>query len=227
MAIDEERGILFLHIPKNAGKSIELAMGLVDEDELTHYAFRSPLNRAATFLQRATKDRQAPKRLFGTVDVSLCAQHLTLMELQLLGLVAPEKIESYFKFAVCRNPFDRLISTYFHFSNPNERQSLEKFCETWFSSPTKDHNILAHRRQQCDFVRGTDGNICIDEFLRFESLHTEFADKIRSRFEHVSSLPEIGRRTDRVDYRELHTPQTIRFVEENFGNDLELFGYEF
>ena len=74
MPILPDYNALFIHIPKNAGRSIETA--LLPRGVASCSGRRSRLNRAAHLLQNLSASRTAARFLVGTRDVALCAQHL-------------------------------------------------------------------------------------------------------------------------------------------------------
>ena len=143
------------HIPKNAGRSIEEA--LLGEDGSPDGGRRSWLNRVATFVSRETASPFARKYLIGTLDVALASQHLTYVEMQLLGLLPETPLRS---FAVVRNPFDRALSSMIHFDRgawvdepdtTRRQDEFERVLGRWLDRDLSDHNERAHRRPQVDF----------------------------------------------------------------------------
>ncbi|MBX3435506.1 MAG: sulfotransferase family 2 domain-containing protein [Pirellulales bacterium] len=229
MTYDPERNLLFIHVPKNAGKSIEALLGLVGRDELASYRFRSLPARAGTYLQRTFADRKALQRLFGTVDVTLCAQHCTLQEIELLGLVPRAILAEAFKFAVCRNPWDRAVSTYHHWRDRNRepsRADFDAFWRGWLDRPPRDHNVRAHQRTQVAFVRDSTGRIAMDEILRFEALGDDL-HKLARFGVRGADLPRIGTATGRDDYREYYDGELKAFIGRLFEEDVDQFGYAF
>ena len=222
----KSKNVLFVHIPKNAGRSIEAA--LLPPSIYPKMGRRSFLNQIARGLLKRTASRVPSEYLMGTLDVALASQHLTLSEIRLLGILPREVIDKAVKFCVVRNPYDRAISSIFHFnpSLPREKPSVEQALEVWFSSSGKDHNQLAHRRRQIDFARDTDGSINMDYLIRFERLEEEFA-LFNDRFGlGVSNLGRIGK-TCKPTYRSLYSDRSRSLVKEAFYEDIEAFGYEF
>lgn len=226
MTIDRERNLLFVHIPKNAGKAIEVALGMITEREASGYRFRSIGNRLATYIQRASSDALVTKRLFGTLDYTIAAQHLTLQEMLLLGLVEESKLSEIFSAAVVRNPWDRAISTYAHLNG--RLGTSDDFVQFWKDAsmlPGPNHNIRAHLRPQISFLRDCEGQIAVRNILRFESLPVDFERMLKPYAR--TELSVIGRRNLKIHHRDYLNRDAKRLVEKIFEVDIEHFKYCF
>ncbi|MCC9640873.1 sulfotransferase family protein [Rhodopirellula sp. JC740] len=226
MTIDRGRNLLFVHIPKNAGKAVEVALGMITEREASGYRFRSIGNRFATYIQRASSDALVAKRLFGTLDYTVTAQHLTLQEMLLLGLVEESKLPKLFSAAVVRNPWDRAISTYAHLNG--RLGTSDDFVRFWkdasmLSGP--DHNIRAHLRPQISFLRDCEGRIAVRKILRFESLSVDFERMLKPYAR--AELSVIGRRNCKINHRDYLSRDAKKLVEKIFEADIEHFKYCF
>lgn len=226
MPLLTELGALFIHIPKNAGRSVEAA--LLGEDLKYDSGRRGLINGLFRKGLKLSEDRIPARHLMGTLDVTLAAQHLTLAEISLLGLVPDDQLKTLFKFCIVRNPFDRAISS-LHHVNPKlsaHIEPVEKALHSWLTSEPGDHNLLAHRRPQNAFIRNPLGEIDVDLVMRFESLEADF-EKLKSRLGVRNvSLPKVGQKTQ-VSYRDLYSDYAKQLVEDAFSDDLEEFGYSF
>ena len=221
----ENDNLLSVHIPKNAGKSIEVALGLAEQANLGKVGRRSLINRVFTFAQRASLNLNSQKKLHGTLDVALCAQHLTLQEILLLGLIPKEKVESVKSFAVFRDPFERAVSTFMHFAGNQNSTSkdFEKFCSSWYFDESKDHNIIAHRRQQIDYILDCRGRVGMDRVLLFQNLAQEFY-KLCSEWGLLNKrLPYIGLQTNKSLLDNLYNPQARKMIHKYFSDDIEYY----
>ena len=85
MPVFHDTGTIFVHIPKNAGKSIEQA--LLQDKGSPRDRGRSFGNRAAKAIERATQSRFARRYFIGTIDCTLTSQHLTFNEIEHLRLI--------------------------------------------------------------------------------------------------------------------------------------------
>lgn len=230
MAYFHDKHLLFIHIPKNAGKSVEVALGLAGHRALPRLGRRSGLNRVAMGLLRQSENREARTVLHGSLDITLCAQHLTLQEIQLLDLLPRTAWEGLRSFAVCRNPFSRALSSYRHFraGGKADPQEFEHFCETWYDEPASDHNCLSHQRTQLDFILDRRGRQGVDRILRFENLAADFKALCSDWDIEAPELPHVGKQgTGSGAYRELYTDRARALISERFAEDIDFLGYQF
>jgi len=227
MPIFHDLSILFVHIPKNAGRSIEAA--LLQEEGTPDSGRRSLLNRAAKAVEKSTASNFAKKYLIGTLDVSLVAQHMTYCEMELLGLLPP-KIDTCF--ALCRNPYDRAISSLFHFTenskHPKTPAEFEQALEKWLKSEITDHNIRAHRRPQYDYVTDKCGDVAVPHILRYENLSADFLALMQQIGHPEIELPWYGKsKRNTRNYHDFFSQISRELVETYFGEDLDKFSYKF
>lgn len=229
VAYDRDRKLFFIHIPKNAGKSVSLALGLVPEAHFAGWRWRSIPNRAATWTQRVTRDRLAMERLWGVVDYTLAAQHLTYSETYLLGLLEPETLAEATKFAVSRNPYDRAVSMFFHLRPGEERspKHFEDFLLSLTGNRPRDHGIRAMRRPQVEFFLDLHGHSVLDCLLRYESLEADLPAFARRYLGRSVEVPWLGRQRGALEYRALYSAEARKIVTSFYEEDLSYFGYDF
>jgi hypothetical protein len=227
---------LFIHIPKNAGRSIENA--LFPDGVVSTSGKRSKPNRLAHYLQTVTANKTVADYLVGTRDVSLSAQHLTLVEIEMMGLAPSPAGKRPFTFCVVRNPYERAISSVLHFrkrfadlytldAKPTAEQ-VETALEAWAVLVPANQNHRAHRRPQADFVFNRTSPNAMDRVLRFETLAQDFARVTEALGVPDVTLPWVGKSsTEHKDYAALFTPRARTIVETLYAADLELFDYDF
>ena len=153
------------------------------------------------------------------------------------------RFDSYFKFCVVRNPFDRLYSAYMYLRpHVGKRQypdyawasdnlagfdSFEAFVLALREGGVR-RRIMSyiHFRPQHHWVRLPWVSDCaMDKVGRYETLADDYRE-ILGRLGMASELPE-KRRGDRGDYREVYTPRMKDIVAGLYRKDLSLFGYDF
>lgn len=225
MPFFRDRNLLFVHIPKNAGRSIEAA--LLGSTGLPDGGRRSLPNRLATGVQRCTAAALVRERLIGTLDVSVAAQHLTFAEIELLGVLPADQLARCRRFGVCRNPFDRAISSVLHFCGDPQDRPFEHALGRWLDRTPLDHNELAHRRTQAAYLRDSRGQPAVPHVLRFERLAEDFSQLMAEFGLESVSLPQRGTSRCGRSHRDYFNPAARRVVERAFAEDLDQFGYAF
>lgn len=215
MPIDFSRKLIFVHIPKNAGRSIEFALGL-DYKELMEPRKRSILSKLAIYYLRRN-GRKNLERMWGTYDYTFALQHTTWREISDISRTNGFDLNPEWRsFAIIRDPRTRLWSSYKHFRF--EGEGLVDFLSRFSSiSFIQDHNKLAHRRRQVDYLKGA-SNIWL---LRFEHLENDFIT-LKTRLGLLSSdLPILGENKRIIDEHEVELIES--YVQEHYSEDLDLF----
>ncbi|MBH5322440.1 sulfotransferase family 2 domain-containing protein [Aurantiacibacter sediminis] len=225
---------LFVHIPKCAGKSIENAF-LPDHLDATSGA-RGPANSAARWALKKTASPVPETYLLGTLDVALAAQHLTYVEIEMLGLLTKDQLERATKFCVVRDPFTRAISSVLHFSqrfsqhytlsNRPDAAEIERALSFWIDIEPDDHNVRAHRRTQSSFVLDSRGENRMDHILRLENLNDDFARLREALNVGEAVLPWTGKSHVSKDYSSLYNASSRDLVRKAFAEDFDRFGYQ-
>lgn len=151
MPISHEHKIVFIHIPKNAGTTVEFGLGMNREECLYSSIAQMP------------KYNVFPQHLFGS---------------EILEIV-PEAI-NYRKFSIVRNPYDRMESEYHyqkcnstHFHKKIKNMRFSEFIEfaTSLNEPDRSIKFDRHMRLQCEFIDIPDVKI-----YKFENLKNCLSD---------------------------------------------------
>lgn len=225
MPYSEKHNLLFIHIPKCAGKSFEVATGIITEQEVKKYKWRSTANRAGKYVLKKTLDVKAKPRLWGVYDMTIALQHLTYAEIELLNLLDKKFLDSAIKVAIIRNPYDRAVSSYHHMGK--DFPSFLNFLQNYFLAKNRDHNALAHKRSQIDYLRNIKGKIVVDNILKFENLNKDFEKfKLKYGF-NFCDMPHFGRQKRDKTYKKYYCNKSKELVESIFEEDIKAFEYEF
>ena len=219
MPLVQQHQCIFFHIPKTGGSSIEQALGV----------YR---NKAS---------------LYGNYEhAGRCyvLQHLTPTQMLSLGLVGRAEFDANFKFAIVRNPWDRLVSEYSFrdqggASRPrgNFTDYVYRVAETLEMYPhgvdeetherlKSTHGIsLVHLSPQCDFVFDRQDKMAVNYLGRFERLTDDFRVvcqtlSIDIELEHLN--PSHHR-----EYGKYYNAATKELVGKLYAKDIDAFGYRF
>lgn len=155
-------------------------------------------------------------------------------------LIFPKRIyDKYYKFAIVRNPWDRLASAYMFMkgggAHEKDRLWSEKTLahfesfESFVKGGLQREEIQSwpHFRRQVDFLRGQNGRIELDFVGRFENLQEDF-NHIRDHLGISAELLFINKtKTKRESYRTYYTDEMQEIAAGVYQEDIEAFDYKF
>ena len=214
MPISHEHRCIFVHSPKTAGTSIEKALGIFGdwrrEDLHIMFGHTSPESQAG-------KELSSP-----------FLQHLTATELA--EILPEDQFLSYLKFAVVRNPWDRMVSVFCnkdpHLCQLSEARGIDLknagFDEFVTHAAVLDH---AHLRPQVDYLHSKDGTPLIDIIAKWETLEPDFA-RICKRLGLDLALPRENA-SERRGYRDYYSKASRKLISTRYEADIENFGYTY
>lgn len=199
---------IFIHIPKAAGQSVETVF-------LTQMGL-SWNNRGPLLMRENSDPKLGPEKL----------SHLFASEYYKRDHVAKIDFDDYFKFAIVRNPWARLVSEY-KFAVP--RKSGVSFADFIFKHfpPAGMSDRRRHVEPQWKFVCDAKRQPIVDKIIRFETLSDEIGPLLEGIFGKSVPFPTRNISTDKRDYRSFFDEKTRAFVDDFYRDDIELFEYEF
>ena len=194
MVIDEHKAI-FIHIPKCGGTSVEKFFNV--------HPNRFNIDK----LTGKYKGYQG-KYL----------QHCTYLEMKTLFNIP---VEEYYTFTVIRNPWDKIVSSFFYEIRYNKNiTSFKKFVQ----SPVWENE--QHSIPQCEYIMNEKGEIKVDFICRFENLQQDF-DMVCNRISiNTKELPHKNK-TAHEHYTEYYDNETRSIIAERYAKDISRFGYIF
>jgi hypothetical protein len=217
--------VIFIHIPKCAGTSVEFALGHLVErtgrggqdhrtirrieqpfPTLNAFASRSNLREAAGRVRRRFRSHSNPNNAL---------------------TVSREQYERYFKFTIVRNPWSRAFSWYCNvMRDPMHQHRLGVAAEISFPDFLETQVGLENLRTQLHWLTDFSGRIPLDYICRFENLHADFQTCCqRIGLDGV----ELGHEFQGPggDYREAYDDRARARVAEAYREEIEFFGYTF
>ena len=209
MLISDQKKFIFVHISKTAGTSIRAA--------LEPYSIKSPSGKWHSLLRRFDLPKNYSNYKF--------SRHAFLSE-------ASEKMpnnlyQTYFKFAVVRNPWDRLVSSYHsHHGLKKELNPNRKYKE---AVSFHEHLERQHRRKnfQLSRITNVDGDIDLDFMLRFEQLASD-VEQLAEKLDLNISLPHRNHSfRKKAAYQDYYDQNSKNFVAKYWADEIDLLGYQF
>lgn len=137
----------------------------------------------------------------------------------------PTEFNTYFKFSIIRNPWDKLLSQYFFRVKDNTQHGyIESAKDMSFLDFLLNPFPAKHASQHSKLF---EGDVCLVDFIgRFENLQEDFntiCDKIGVP---QQELPHVNK-TKHKHYAEYYDEETKQIVAEKYAKDIEYFGYKF
>ncbi len=202
---------IFIHIDRTAGTSIQRALAPYG-CQRTNAAWK----RRLVWLGSAN----SIGRLYESVEFR---EHVAADTVR--RCLPPACYASMLKFALVRNPWDRLVSRYAYLLRKQEHSRHRLVTRMPGFADYLRWEIRRDKLHQHRFVTDADGNFILDYIGRFENLIAHVAD-VGRRLGLQVALPHVNPSTH-GDYRDYYTAATQDWVARAFRRDIELFGYGF
>ncbi len=212
---------LFIHIPKTGGNSIQ---NILKEYSHEQICYRHIYDR---YFKRFFSKHINTFEVINPDDKKL-HKHTPLKEYEhLYGL---SKLNTLYKFATIRNPFDKLVSSFF---SPHRArggvlgtfQNLVGNKHTPYDMKNFESYIKAIKPIEY-YIKDASGKTQIDYFIRFENLAHDFTivcNKIG--IEH-KQLPHVNK-SKRMSFQNYYSQELIDFIKEKHAFEIELGAYKF
>lgn len=203
MIVSHSRQVIFVANPKSGSRSIEAALaGLNDEPEL---------------------DCKAR-------DGFYTGHHIPAVELR--EALGRSIWDSYFKFAIVRNPWDWFISQHFYnlqkHATPHDIRALITPADVLKTEQfLRVYRGCEWARTACQhaFVCDELGTVLVDYLGKYENLRKDF-QILSSAIGARPSLPHMNASVH-SHYRKYYSTDTRQLVRQLYARDIELFDYEF
>lgn len=146
-----------------------------------------------------------------------------------------------FSFAIVRNPWDRVVSSFFYLSqgglnnSKQDEQDIEKFVSRYQGNFTdfvknefQNRQLFAqiHFRPQYEWITDENGKLCVSFIGRFENLQHDF-DFACDSMNIERQMLAIHNKSKHKLYKEYYNEETKQIVANAYKEDIELFNYSF
>ena len=202
--------IIFIHIPKCAGQSIENIflrdLGLCWEE-------RYPL-----LLRPRKVNEKGPERL----------AHLYAEEYFKFGYIPKEKYDKFFKFSIIRNPVDRILSE-INFQKIPKKNSKNIYgiesVEDYISKVIKldkFSDLQRHISPQVKFLIDSETNkLLVDKVIPFDELNHEVPKILRKKLKVFLEVPKINSSKNKLWVKEELTSRDLSFLYDFYESDFK------
>lgn len=230
MIVSHQSKFIFVKPKKVAGSSVELFLSKFcgADDIITPLAEDEELHRLGPSPRNYKSDKLMQGKLFKTVGRIIgrpvfglrgFRQHTHAWHAKLL--LGPEIWDSYFKFTIERNPWDRQVSLYhWHYRGRAEPPPFDSFIR----------NPLRRKISPNYDIYAIGGEVAADFVCHYHRLERDLAAVLeRLGLEGPVTLPRAksGFRKEKKHWREYYTPQTRDLVAGWYRREVEAFGYSF
>jgi len=216
---------IFIKSAKTAGTSVEAALSQYcsGEDVVTPLGdYRINRDGKGQWVHRAMNARDFQQHQWA----------ITIRE-----KVAPEIWNSYFKFSIARNPWDRVVSlfTWKARNDPSlrpEKRLLHRLGVP-FDEIGQTRNLFSQFVQEDwqtnDRFYLIHGQLCVDFVIRYEHLLEDLDTVCKQVGLPTLALPRLksGIRPGEYHYSQYYDDQSKGIVADRHQNDIRLFGYNF
>lgn len=217
MLISHKYQVIFVHIQRTGGNSIRHLFNELDDSALQDLPVPANKNRL---------------------------KHCFISDIKLE--IEPDIFKEYTKFAVVRNPFDRMFSWYSMFRHNTIAKSqkdggversanlgnavaegISPYLGSFDNFLTLPNSGLFERfyYNQLDYLV-VDNQIAVDYVLRFESLTDDF-NCLAKKLDLPCQLPSVNQSIRHHDYRLAYSETTKQLVAQRYATDLNYFSYTF
>ena len=145
--------------------------------------------------------------------------------------IGAEKWQQYFKFTVVRNPFDKMVSAYFHLHFIKSKNNKELNVTESKNHIQEFRSWVKKGGKQIDkHLYLIDGEIAVDSFIRYENLKhdiEEVCKKLNLDYD-LKDLPQLktGRRDISITLTEFYDDESEQLVRDLYGFEIEYFNYQ-
>jgi hypothetical protein len=198
---------VFIKTRKTAGTSLEIALSrhCGPDDLVTRISPADEELRAAAGGVGPQNDDTSP------------TSYAHMGARRVIEVIGRETWDDYFTFAVERNPYDVVASSYrYSARRPSYTLTFAEFVRT----PKRMERLALNER-----LYRMGGRVIVDEVYRYEELPAAVED-ISARLGLPLDLPHAKQGTG-AHYRELYGPGDAEIVAERFARTIREFGYEF
>lgn len=149
--------------------------------------------------------------------------HITVQELR--PHLSHEIWETYFKFAIVRDPCERFISicAFLLRNNPNKEEIMPRFVANALNRPPFRNKVLS--QPQTSFLKDNNDDLSIDYFGKLEEMD-KVIEILRKKIKLDLPLMETINKSVHKGYNHYATPNLSLQLQNYYKEDFHNFGYD-
>ncbi|NDY96275.1 sulfotransferase family 2 domain-containing protein [Wenzhouxiangella limi] len=218
MPVNHKYELVFIHIPKSAGSSIEMFLKESSSEPWDLWGKIHDDERLLSRYPHATKvTRKSPDRIKGLPRADVY-HHLIAADVR--EIIGAERYSAYKRFCVIRNPWDRLVSFYeYGRQRGGLMETKSKTFKEWFFNRPISPQILPY----ISIDGAVDSGMTM---IRFDDLNQE----LRTFFHSLGltwSTKVHEKKTKRLSYHNYYDSEMQKHLARECQADIEFFGFSF
>jgi hypothetical protein len=225
MIISHSHKFIFIKSHKTAGTSIEAA--------LTEHCSGNDI--VTPLLDYSFNRNEKGEWIHQSMNAGDFHQHEDALTIK--NKLPADVWNSYFKFSITRNPWDRAVSFFCWEKRQDPALRPKKRFYHHLGIPFND--LAQTRKLFSEFIKGDwtsndrfytiDDQLCVDFVIRYEHLADDFSEVCKITGVPAKTLPHLksGMRKKKYHYSEYYDEECRNIVAERHKNDLRLFEYVF
>lgn len=176
---------------------------------------------------------------FGKNDIKIVDHNIRNLNYKYLKDKIKDYKQNYFIFAFVRNPWDRVVSSFFYLinggCNSKDKEDGIKYLieykgnfKLFVKNAFKNKKIFdqLHFKPQYKWICNKNKEVLVDFIGKFENLNEDI-NKISTIINiKFKELPHKNK-SDHKFYKEYYDEETKEIIREVYNEDIELFNYEF
>jgi hypothetical protein len=203
---NDDINVLFIHIPKTGGTSVELYF---------YSKFNILMNNKSLF--NSIQDEQL---LNENIEINSSLQHMTYNEIVKYSKIFNIDFDNIKIITIVRNPYQRIVSDLFYFKlialNNTKEEVFDIINKYLVSHEYDNHNIPQHK-----FITNDKGEIIQNiHILKTESLTNEMKNIGYTDFDRVDNA-----NTNAINYYNYLNNESFEIINEFYHLDFILFNY--
>ncbi len=228
----EKNNLIFIHIPKNAGISIEYILGQIYYKDVNNDFYFNFIEKIPTilkylyfyfFIYRVIVNLVLYKKNpFNNFKLGIKDNTFTMhfLAIQYKHFLQDDNYNKCIKFTVIRNPYNRVVSLY-NYITPSFLKSKKNFIK--FLLNIKNEKLKNNLfNTQYSYVVDEDGHNIIDYYIRFENLDNDWYLFCKKYNIPYLKLPKLNSKEQK---KELLDDYTKELIYEIYRIDFIYFNY--